>query len=215
MKIKWYGQACMVLETFGGTKIMCDPYDESYGYELPKEEVDILTVSHMQHCDHNAVEIVRGNPKIINETGEYEEKGLKIKGIHTWHDSEFGSKRGDNIVYRFEVDNIFFVHMGDIGHILTDDQVKEITPCDILAVPVGGTYTVDADEAYEIVKQLNPQVVIPIHYHTPSNRIGLDTAEHFLEKFLEIKREKIWEGSRVNITNFQTAYALYAHGEKI
>lgn len=203
----------MVLESVSGLKVMCDPYDNSCGYTQPQEEADIVTVSH-DHFDHNAVSIVKGSPIVIKETGELEEKGIKIKGIHTWHDTENGSSRGGNIVYRLEIDNINFVHMGDIGHVLTGDQINDLKPCDILSVPVGGVYTVDADGAREIVNQLDPQVVIPIHYHTPSNKIGLNPVDEFLKDFLEVKRDKIWEGTRRDIPEQVVVHVLMAHGEK-
>jgi L-ascorbate metabolism protein UlaG (beta-lactamase superfamily) len=203
----------MVLETVDGIRIMCDPYDESFGYSIPNDNVDIVTVSH-NHFDHNAVSIVKGEPLVIRDKGEYEYEGIKIKGIHTWHDPVGGNKRGENIVFKFCMDNINFIHMGDIGHVLTDGQINDLKPCDILAVPVGGIYTVNTNEAREIVKQLNPQIVIPIHYHTPSGTGELNTADEFLKEFMEVKREKIWEGIRTDIPRETVACVLFAHGEQ-
>lgn len=202
----------MVLESVSGLKVLCDPYDDSCGYSPPADAVDIVTVSH-DHFDHNAVDVVKGAPVIFKETGEFKEEGIEIRGIHTWHDTEGGNKRGSNIVYRFEIDNINFIHMGDVGHVLTEEQVADIKPCDILAVPVGGVYTVDAGGAREIVSQLDPQIVIPVHYHTPSNKIGLNTAEDFLKDFPEVRREEIWEGTRGDIPERVMIYVLAAHGE--
>lgn len=199
MKIKWYGQACMILESISGRKIMCDPYDESVGYRLSNEDVDIVTVSH-DHFDHSAADMVKGEPVVIKKADGFNEKG--------------GAERGDNIVFKFEIDNINFVHMGDIGHVLTDEQVKEIRPCDILAVPVGGVYTVDESGAKEIVNQLNPQIIIPIHYHTPSNKIGLNPVDGFLKNYTEVRREKFWEGTRTDIPERAEVWVLMAHGER-
>lgn len=214
MKIKWYGQACMVIESVDGVRIMCDPYDDSVGYSLPdKEVIDIVTISH-DHFDHNAVDTIMGTPKTFREDGEFIERGIKIIGVHTWHDTEEGGKRGGNIAYKFVIDNINFIHLGDIGHILTEQQVKCLTPCDILAVPVGGVFTVDAAGAQEIVKQLNPRIVIPIHYDTPSNKVGLNSADTFMKGFMEVKREKIWTGVRSDIPNQIVVWMLKAHGER-
>lgn len=212
MKIKWYGQACMLIETSEDIKILTDPYDESLGYKLPDDEVDIVTISH-DHFDHNAYVKIKGSPIVIREEGEFRERGIKIKGIHTWHDNKEGRLRGDNIAYKFEIDNINFVHLGDLGHLLSDEQVKELRPCDILAVPVGGVFTINAKAARDIVDQLNPQVVIPMHYATPSNKAGLDSEEEFIKEYLEVKRVKNWIGSRANIPRQTIIYVLLAHGE--
>jgi L-ascorbate metabolism protein UlaG (beta-lactamase superfamily) len=214
MKMKWYGLACMVLESFSGIKIICDPYGEDYGYVQPEEEADIVTISH-DHSDHNAVDCVKGNPIVIRESGEFQVKGINICGIHSWHDNKQGSLRGSNIIYRFEIDHISFVHMGDIGHIIEPDQIKQLRPCDILAVPVGGTYTVDSEGAYEIVDKLKPGIVIPIHYHTPLNRISVDTEEKFISKFLEVKKVKFWEGTRKGLPRAAVPYVLEPLGEQV
>ncbi len=212
MLIKWYGQSCVVLESLSGLKILCDPYDKSIGYSLPTEEVDIITVSH-NHFDHNAVGFVKGSPKVIRKTGEYYEDRININGIHTWHDSEMGRLRGNNISYRIEMDNISFVHLGDLGHVLEIHQVNALMPCDILFIPVGGIYTLDVDSAYEVVKQLKPQIVIPIHYHTPSNKTGIDSADNFIDKFLEVRNMKTVQVNRKNIPRHIAVYFLMAQGE--
>lgn len=212
MKIQWFGQSCMVIESLNGTKILCDPYDDSVGYRLPDADADIVTVSH-NHFDHNAVDIVKGNPYVIRETGEFEHLGIKIKGITTFHDDEGGSKRGINIVFKFVIDNINFLHLGDVGHKLSDEHLKEMSPCDILAVPVGGVYTVDGVDAFEIARQLNPQIIIPVHYDTPSNKVGLNSAADFESRFPEIRRVKFWEGSRKDLPERVVVYTLMALGE--
>lgn len=212
MKIQWFGQSCIIIESVNGTKILCDPYDDSVGYRLPEIDADIVTVSH-NHFDHSAVDIVSGNPYVIKETGEFEHLGIKIKGIATFHDDKGGAKRGPNIAFKFEIDNINFLHLGDIGHVLSDEQVKEMRPCDILAVPVGGVYTVDGSGAFKIARQLNPGIVIPVHYDTPSNKVRLNTAADFESRFPEIRRVKLWKGLRKDLPERVVVYSLMAMGE--
>jgi len=212
MKISWYGQSCILLESSEGITVLCDPYDAAFGYRLPHVSPDIVTVSH-RHSDHSAVDTVQGNPVVLQKTGLHEVKNITVKGIETWHDDAAGALRGNNISFRFFIDNIYFLHLGDIGHILTREQTASMRPCDILAVPVGGKFTVGSEKAFEIVRQLDPQIVIPVHYDTPSNRLGLEGVEDFAGKFPEIQRVKHWKGARKDLPKNLMLYILFALGE--
>ncbi len=151
--------------------VVTDPFDSAMvGIKFPKvEEADIVTVSH-GHPDHNFVEAVGGTPFVVNGPGEYEVKGVTIVGLATYHDTKKGEERGKNVVYKFTVDGINCCHLGDLGHKLTDSQVEDLGDVDILFVPVGGTYTINAEMAAEVVAQVEPSVVVPMHYQ----RTGLD-----------------------------------------
>ncbi|MBU1326747.1 MBL fold metallo-hydrolase [Patescibacteria group bacterium] len=145
--------------------VVTDPYDKLVvGLTFPKVEADIVTVSH-DHADHNHVSAVGGSPFVITGPGEYEIKGVSIIGISVLHDDEGGQKRGKNIIYRMEVDGIRIVHLGDLGHVLTTDQVDALDGVDVLFVPVGGEYTIDAVGAKAVVGDIDPAIVIPMHYH--------------------------------------------------
>ena len=147
-------------------KIVTDPFDSTVGYPLPDETADICVVSH-DHFDHNCISVVKGNPEVIKGAGEKEAKGIKFKGVGSFHDEKGGSERGENTIFTWELGGIKFAHVGDLGIDLTDSQKQEIGMVDILFVPTGGFYTIDAATASKVVASLNPKVVIPMHYKTP------------------------------------------------
>ncbi|MGI6778517.1 MAG: MBL fold metallo-hydrolase [Acetivibrionales bacterium] len=179
MKIKWLGHSCFLITSESGVRMLTDPFDNTVGYELPKAEADIVTSSH-NHFDHNHICVVKGNFKVVEKPGEFSEKGIGIKGVPTYHDKNGGKERGENIVYNFTIDGINVCHCGDLGHILTEEQVNGIGSVDILLLPVGGTFTIDAAEAKEVMEQLNPKVVIPMHYKTDVLDFPVDGVDKFL-----------------------------------
>lgn len=147
------------------TTVVADPYDKSLvGLTFPKVEADIVTVSH-DHPDHNHVSAVGGSPFVVTGPGEYEIKGISIIGVSVFHDDVGGQKRGKNTIYRMEVDGVSIVHLGDLGHVLTTDQVDALDGVDVLFVPVGGEYTIDAVGAKSVVGDIEPAIVIPMHYY--------------------------------------------------
>jgi L-ascorbate metabolism protein UlaG (beta-lactamase superfamily) len=166
MKIKWLGHASFLITSETGTKIITDPYasgDMGLNYGEIKETADIVTVSH-GHGDHNNVAAVKGNPKVIKEKTPVDIKGIKLSGVSTYHDDSGGSMRGGNLIFCFVVDGIRICHLGDLGHQLTDKQIAEIGKPDILIVPVGGNFTIDAKVATQVCDKLTPKVIIPMHY---------------------------------------------------
>jgi L-ascorbate metabolism protein UlaG (beta-lactamase superfamily) len=180
VKIRWFGHACFLLESQDGTKIVTDPFDGSVGYKIPMVEADIVTVSH-DHYDHNYVEGVQGDPEIMKSPGDYTIGGISIKGIPTFHDEVKGSKRGANIIFVFEIDGIRICHMGDLGHLLSKTQLEEIGDVDILMIPVGGTFTLDAEGAKAVLEQFSPKIIIPMHFKTPDISLPIDPVDNFLE----------------------------------
>lgn len=148
--------------------VVTDPYDSTMvGLKFPKHtEASVVTISH-DHEDHNAASIVEGNPYVIRGPGEYDVQGISVVGFSSFHDDKEGSVRGKNTIYRIEIDGIVIVHLGDLGHELTSSQVEALDGVDILMIPVGGTFTIDAKTAVKIVKEIDPYIVIPMHYQRP------------------------------------------------
>jgi L-ascorbate metabolism protein UlaG (beta-lactamase superfamily) len=163
MKIKWLGHAAFLITSDNGTKIITDPYETSEGLKYGEitDSADIVTISH-DHGDHNNAAAVKGNPQVVRDSAEV--KGINIKAIATAHDDKGGSERGKNTVFCFQVDGVRVVHLGDLGHLLTDNQVVEIGKVHVLLVPVGGDFTIDARTAQEVSEQVRTRVVIPMHY---------------------------------------------------
>ena len=137
------------------------------------------TVVRQLHAGH----LVEGEPLVIKETGSFIYEEIDILGVPSYHDKCSGGDRGDNIIYKIIAGGINLVHLGDLGHILTDEQIEAIGTTDVLLLPVGGNYTVNADEAYEIAQQLKPKIIIPMHFKTPVNNFDIDPAEAFTAKF--------------------------------
>ncbi len=181
MDISWLGHSCFRIKGRQGIVIITDPYSPSLGYSLGKPSARIVTVSH-QHPGHSYVQGIDGEPRPVTGPGEYEIGGVLIIGIATFHDEEKGGKRGKNTVYLMEIDEISVCHLGDLGHILTAEQIEEIGNVDIVLLPVGGTSTINAPKAAEVVRQLEPKVVIPMHYKTPALNWELEPVERFLRE---------------------------------
>lgn len=179
MKIQWLGHSSFLIET-NGIKILTDPFNNSIGYTTIFPDVDIVLISH-EHFDHNAVENIPSYKQVIKENGEKEFKGIKIKGIAGYHDNQKGSLRGKITMFKIQSEDISLLHLGDLGTLLTDEQLKEIGEVDIAMVPVGGKYTIEPEEAWEVIKQLNPKIVIPMHYKTPFLTLDILPLDNFLE----------------------------------
>jgi len=165
MDIVYLGHASFKLK---GKKsvVVTDPYGEVVGYKFPPGiEADIVTISHA-HEDHNQTGRVSGSPFVVDTAGEYEVGGVSVFGIATYHDENLGKDRGRNNVFVIEIDGVKVCHLGALGHLLSESQVEEINSVDVLLVPVGGVYTVGPSQAVSVVKQLEPSIVIPMHYKT-------------------------------------------------
>jgi len=180
MDISWLGHSCFRIKGSHAI-VITDPYSPSLGYSLGKPTARIVTVSH-QHEGHSYVQGIGGEPKLITRPGEYEISGVLIIGIMTFHDAARGGKSGKNTVYLMEIDDIVVCHLGDLGHVLTIGQVEEMGNVDVLLLPVGGVSTINAPMAAEVVRQLEPKVVVPMHYKTSALRWELEPVERFLKE---------------------------------
>ena len=188
VKITWFGHACFMIVAGNGTRILTDPFDETVGYELPSVAADIVTVSH-NHFDHNNIGMVMGSPQVMDSPGERDLGGVGIRGVQTYHDTRSGAVRGTNTVFIIETDGMTICHAGDLGHIPPDETVKSIGKVDVLLIPVGGTYTLDAAGALETVGRLGPRIVVPMHYKTPDLKLTeLDGPERFLAGMSRVER---------------------------
>lgn len=160
-----------------------DPFDPKFvGLKFPKQEADIVTISH-DHKDHAHTELIEGEPLILTWPGQFEKKNVRLWGISSFHDKVEGKERGENVMYKIESEGISILHCGDLGSIPTDDQLEEMGDIHILLVPVGGKYTLTADEAIQVIKKVEPSIVIPMHYSVPGIAIeGLAPLDEFLKK---------------------------------
>ncbi len=170
MEIKYLGHSSFLIKT-KTAKIVTDPYESNMvGLKFPKTEADVITVSH-QHNDHNQVKNVLGlngaSPLVIDMPGEFEKMGVRIFGFQYYHDKAKGGERGENILYKFEAEGISVLHCGDLGIIPEESFLETIGEVDILMVPVGGFYTIDSEEAVQLVKKIEPSIIIPMHYNHP------------------------------------------------
>lgn len=182
MKITWLGHSSFRLEESTGTTVVTDPYDSYVGYDMPEVKADIVTVSH-PHKDHNCTEKVLGNPEVLTHSGAYDISGVHILARKTHHDNEGGARRGGNLVFKFRMDGVDICHMGDIGEECNAMLVDSIAPVNVLMIPVGGTYTIDAEQAKEFVDRIMPDVVIPMHYKTKDCNFDIARLNEFLDLF--------------------------------
>ncbi len=182
MKITWLGHSSFKLEESTGTTVVTDPYHPYVGYEMPEVTADIVTVSH-GHKDHNHLEAVKGNPEVLNHAGAYDISGVHILARRTYHDSKNGAARGENLVFKFRMDGVDICHMGDIGEECNAMLVESLAPVNVLMIPVGGTYTIDAEQAKEFVDRIMPDVVIPMHYKTRDCAFDIARLNEFLDLF--------------------------------
>lgn len=185
MKITWAGQSCFEITTSNGkdsqATIVIDPFDEKIGLKAPNFSADVLLVSH-DHHDHNNVKGVKGSPFMIDGPGEYEIKGVFVQGIPSFHDDAQGKERGANTIYAIEAEGMRLCHLGDFGQKeLTDEQLEKIGHVDILMIPVGGNYTIASSEATKIVGQIEPKIVVPMHYELPKLSVKLEGVDKFLK----------------------------------
>lgn len=187
MDIYWYGQACFKIKSKNAAVII-DPFDPDFtGLKLPKDLAsDIVLVSH-DHGDHNNFKAVATSsekaPMVFKEPGEYEVAGVAITGIKAFHDDTQGSERGVNTIFHLLFDSLNIVHLGDLGQFkLTEEQVAQIGETDILLIPVGSLYTINAKAASEIVAQLEPKVIVPMHYKIDGLKFELEGVEGFLKE---------------------------------
>ena len=183
MKVKWYGHSSFLIVSDKGTKIITDPYEPggyggAIGYGKIPDEADIVLVSH-DHADHNYVKGLPGKPNVIQGVGSHRSHDIEFRGIAAFHDGKKGSERGQNTIFCFLLDDIRVCHLGDLGHIPSEQEAKGIGPIDLLMMPVGGVYTIDASEATKTLEILKPRVTIPMHFKTPKCGFPLAQVDEF------------------------------------
>ena len=165
MKIEWIGHACFKMTAQNGAVVITDPYDESVGIDMVPLRADLITMSH-EHHDHNEMSMIQGGPMILHGAAQTEVCGVQTRAAMSYHDDAMGEKRGPNAVRIFEIDGLKIVHMGDQGCMPDAAVLAEIAGADVMMIPVGGTYTVDAQGAMAIVEAAKPACVIPMHVKT-------------------------------------------------
>lgn len=182
MKIEYFGHSCFRLISNKGTCVVTDPYTK-VGYELPNEIfTDLVTVSHA-HFDHNYVCGLRGARVVIDGADEYQYDDIKISGFVTDHDEKGGTLRGKNVVFTIEMDGLRICHLGDLGEPCSKGFLEKIGEIDVLLIPVGGTYTIDALGAKEYVDKIQPKIVIPMHYKPMDGTLDITDEKPFLGLF--------------------------------
>ena len=196
MKIKWYGHSCFLLTAANGARFLTDPCDATTGYTLQNIETDAITVSH-SHFDHNYISAALGEPKVFDQAGSYSFLGVELKAVPTWHDEQHGALRGPNLVFVFSMDGLTVAHLGDLGHVPDEETVQAIGPVDVLLIPIGGVYTIDAVKAREVADLLQPRIIIPMHYKTRDLRMEIAGIEPFLA---EVQDRSIHRLSECEIT---------------
>jgi len=182
MKVKWLGHACFLIVSDKGFRIITDPYTSGsggVGYAPINEPADVVTTSH-DHFDHNAVTAVPGNPEVVKSAGVTNAKGIQFKGIPTYHDDCQGKRGGSNLIFCFSVDEFKLCHLGDLGHRLSRDQIAEVGVVDMLFIPVGGHYTMDVKVASQVCDDLNPRVIVTMHYKTPKLDFPITGVDDFI-----------------------------------
>ena len=181
MKIRYLGHSCFVLTESTGTTIVTDPYG-AIGYKMPRVKADAVTVSH-GHYDHNNVGAVQGNPAVFDEEGTYEIGGVNVTAIKSYHDKSSGAERGENLIFKFRLDGLEICHLGDLGEECSSALIETLLPVHVLMIPVGGTYTIDAEQAKEYIDRIMPAIVIPMHYKTKGLNLDIDKIDAFTDKF--------------------------------
>ncbi|MCM1290179.1 MAG: MBL fold metallo-hydrolase [Corallococcus sp.] len=182
MKIQYLGHSCFRMISQMGTTIVTDPYAGDFvGFDMPRLSCDVVTISH-RHRDHDYIKGVAGNPALLEKDVRLAADDVAIQSIFCHHDDQHGRLRGENYVFCFLVDGLKIVHMGDVGEV-DDDLAKKIYGCDVLMLPVGGIYTVNAEQAKQYVDKVNPKIVLPMHYKTDKHKFDLDSLDKFTDLF--------------------------------
>ncbi|MBU5486190.1 MBL fold metallo-hydrolase [Clostridium sp. MSJ-11] len=188
MKITWLGHSSFIIEDCKGRKLLTDPFNDSIGYEVFKGDIDVVTISH-QHFDHNYKDNINSEKvAVVEKVGFFNPCDIPIQGIPSYHDKDQGTKRGENIVYLFQMDGYKLCHLGDLGHLLSKEDISKIGGVDVLFIPIGGNYTINGKEAFQITKTIKSHVIIPMHYKTPDLSFPLEGLEVFLKYIKKGKR---------------------------
>ena len=184
MKLEYLGHSCFVLSN-GRVRFLTDPFS-GIGYEMPPVAADYVTLSH-DHFDHNYTAGVKGCKKVFCEAGEYEAGGVRLRGIPCWHDGVHGGKRGGVVAFEFDFGGVKVCHLGDLGESFSEETAAKFGCPDILLIPVGGNYTIDAREAVRYIRAIRPKIVVPMHYRTEKCALDIAPLSEFIKAFGEDK----------------------------
>ncbi len=201
MQIQYYGHSCFKITTKPAGRgqddvvIFIDPFDKSVGLRPPQGNANLVLVTH-DHPDHNNVEALKGEPSVIDIPGEYSVKGVNIMGISAYHDAKEGAERGQNTIFVLESEEMRICHLGDLGHDLTEKQLEVINGVDILMVPIGGKYTIDGEKACDVVRKIEPNMVVPMHYKINGSTVDVADEKKFCSEMGNCPKDKI---SKFNI----------------
>ncbi|OQX71033.1 MAG: hypothetical protein B6D62_02970 [Candidatus Cloacimonas sp. 4484_275] len=163
--IKWFGHSMWKISD-ENVSIITDPFTD-IGYPMPQNETADIVLSSHDHFDHNNISLIKGNPEVVKTDGEFNIKNVYIRMFPVWHDENRGKERGNNLLMKFSLAGKNFLHCGDLGHMLPDEIIEKLGKIDVIFIPVGGYYTIDAKTAKAIVDKLRPKIVFPMHYKTP------------------------------------------------
>lgn len=203
MEITYIGHSCFKIKGKNASLVI-DPYNpKSTGYKMPKQSADTVLLSH-HHDDHNFIESVIDYKLLIETPGEYEFSDIFVYGIKTFHDDKKGEERGLNTIYQIEIDDFTLLHLGDLGHELSQDTLEQITDTDVLFIPVGGVYTINAQVATKVISSIEPSIIIPMHYQTKDLKLPSELDE--LDKFLEemgVQKSNVKEEPKLRL-NYKT-----------
>lgn len=195
MQIQYYGHSCFKLTTKPAGRatediaVFFDPFDKEIGLRPPQGQADVVFVSH-DHHDHNNVSAIKGEPVVIDAPGEYSVKGINVIGTDSFHDNVEGAERGHSTIFILEVEDLKICHLGDLGCDLSGKQLEEIDGVDVLFIPVGGKYTLDGKKAAELVRKVEPAIVIPMHYKIPGSTVDVDDEKVFCSAMGNCPKEK-------------------------
>jgi L-ascorbate metabolism protein UlaG (beta-lactamase superfamily) len=201
MNIQYYGHSCFKITTKPAGRgqddvvIFIDPFDKTIGLRPPQGSANIVLVTH-DHHDHNNVEALKGDPRVIDIPGEYSALGVNIIGVKSFHDDKGGAEHGLNTFFILESEDIRICHLGDLGHDLDQKQLDTINGVDIMMVPIGGKYTIDGEKAADLMKKIEPKIIIPIHYKMNGSTVDITDEKKFCSEMGNCPATKI---SRLNI----------------
>jgi L-ascorbate metabolism protein UlaG (beta-lactamase superfamily) len=192
MLIRWYGHAAFRITTAPGVTIIIDPYESggfggAISYAPITDAADIVLISH-DHADHNCTATIEGAARVVRKKGVYDIQGVRIKAIPTFHDPSQGSERGRNLIFVIEADGLKVVHLGDLGHLLDQDVIAQIGKTDVLMLPVGGFFTIDADAATQVMNGIRPSIAIPMHFKTEKVEFPITGADEFTRGKERVRR---------------------------
>ena len=207
MKLKYYGHACFSLSYEGGPTLVIDPFDETVTYPPCDEICDAALLSH-DHFDHNHVQSLRGEFVVLREAGSYEVRGVRITAVPSFHDKQRGALRGRNLIFRIEGDGLTIVHLGDLGHMPDEAQLRAIAGADVLLTPIGGTYTIDTPEAEELIRLAQPKHAVAMHFRTPDYDFNTSTCEAFERDMHAVRMPREVEITKENLASLPEAMIL-------